>query len=429
MRWLVAMVMGVSVPSMAADCPTINGLNAVIRPGTVLVMGELYGTVESPAFVLDVACNATAADLPVVVGVELPTGELGRIDAFLDTPGAPEDREALISGPCWQSDPQDGRTSFAMLELIDGLRRLRAAGKSIRVVPFDTGGAGDDQARDRGMGQAVAAVAKATADAMTVVLTGNVHSRFTQGRAGNLDYRPMAYVLAQQITEREVITLDVGYGPGSAWNCSPDCGPVEILGNEGDWRWTIYIDETMRPDGHHGRYFVGGVTTSPPARGGVATVAADQTPWERRRTSWTPVDWSPPPAPPKATGALTVAEEFFQGTWQAYEYKPDTPSWRLRVNGRSFHAEGGGQPGEWYAGYVSIRTQTSPAQIDFTIEDCDCSYEGATTRGIYYEDEGNIVMAAPPPGMPRAKNFKQMGEMMRLRRLEPTAAGARTNSE
>ncbi len=429
MRWFVAMVMGVSVPSMAADCPTIGGIDAVIRPGTVLVLGELYGTAESPAFVLDVACHATAADLSIVVGVELPTGERGRIDAFLDSTGAPEDREALISGPRWQSDPQDGRTSFAMLELIDGLRRLRAAGKSIRVLPFDTGGAGDDQARDRGMGQAVAAVAKATPGAMMVVLTGNMHSRFTQGRARNADYRPMAYVLEKRIPERDVITLDVAYGAGSAWNCSPDCGPVEILGNQGTWRWSIEIDETTHPAGHHGRYFVGGVTASPPARGGVATVAVDETPWERRRTSWTPADWSPPPAPPKGTGELTVAEEFFQGNWQAYKYASDTRSWKIRVIGRSFHAEGGGGPDEWYAGYVSILAETSPAQIDFTIENCDCNYKGATSRGIYYEDEGNIVLAAAPPGAPRAETFKRVGEMLRLRRLEPTAAGEHTNSE
>ena len=79
MRWFVAMVMGVSVPSMAADCPTIGGIDAVIRAGTVLMLGELYGTAESPAFVLDVACHATDADLPIVVT------ERGNLESQLET--------------------------------------------------------------------------------------------------------------------------------------------------------------------------------------------------------------------------------------------------------------------------------------------------------------------------------------------------------
>ncbi|MGD8377453.1 MAG: hypothetical protein PVF68_15080 [Acidobacteriota bacterium] len=345
MRWFVAMLIGVGAPSMGAECPTIGGVDAVIRPGTVLVLGQLYGTAESPEFVRDVACHATAADLPVVVGVELPAGERGRIELFLDSTGAPGDRESLISGPPWQSDPQDGRTSFAMLQLIDGLRWLRAAGKSIRVVPFDTGGAGDDPPHERGMGGALAAAAKAAPDSMMVVLAGNVHTRPMRGRASNADHEPMAYVLARQIPGRDVITLDVAHGPGSAWNCSSGCGPVEVLGTEGDWRWTVQLDETMPPDGHHGRYFIGDVTASPPARGGAATVPVDETPWVRRRTGWTPDDWSPPAAPPRAMGDLTAAEQLFQGDWQSYLYESGKRSWKMRFEGRSFHAEGGGGTG------------------------------------------------------------------------------------
>jgi hypothetical protein len=86
----------------------------------------------------------------------------------------------------------------------------------------------------------------------------------------------------------------------------------------------------------------------------------------------------------------------------------------------------GGGPDEFYAGYVSIRAETSPAQIDFTIEDCDCDYAGSTSRGIYYEDEGSLVLAAPPPGTPRAENFERQDDMLRLRRPEPTEGSERT---
>lgn len=426
MRWLVAMWIGTGAPAMAQECPTIGGIDAVVRPGAVLALGQLYGTAESPAFVLDAACHAAAAGIPVVVGLELPAGERGRIDVFLDSTGAPEDREALISGPPWQSDPQDGRTSFAMLELIDGLRRLRADGKAIRVVPFGTEGADDDPAHEDGMRQALAATAEATPDSMVIVLIGKKRGGFPQGREGNGDDRPVAS-LPTWLLEGDVIALDVAHGPGSAWDCSSGCGPVEVLGTEGDWRWTIRIDETPTPDGHHGRYFVGDVTASPPARGGAATVPVDETPWAGRRTGWTPDDWSPPPAPPRATGELTAAEKLFQGSWQSYLYESGKRSWKMRFQGRGFHADGGGGPDEFYAGYVSIRPGTSPAQIDFTIEECDCDYEGSTSRGIYYEDGESIVLAAPPPGTPRAASFEQEDQMLRLRRPEPTDGSERAS--
>lgn len=116
---------------------------------------------------------------------------------------------------------------------------------------------------------------------------------------------------------------------------------------------------------------------------------------------------SPPPAPSKATGELTDGERLFQGVWQLQSYEFDIRTGTLRIDGRDFRADGiHGR----YAGYVSIRSDTSPAQVDFTIEDCECKLEEMTSTGIYYEDDGTIVFAAPAPGEPRPKAFTGLDE-------------------
>lgn len=125
---------------------------------------------------------------------------------------------------------------------------------------------------------------------------------------------------------------------------------------------------------------------------------------------------SPPPAPLKATGELTDGERLFQGAWRLGEYKNDAHLGTMRIDGRDFSADS--VHGD-YTGYVSIRSGTSPAQVDFTIEDCECKFEGMTSTGIYYEDDGAIVFAGPAPGDPRPDAFNKPNEMWRMGRLDP----------
>ena len=121
-------------------------------------------------------------------------------------------------------------------------------------------------------------------------------------------------------------------------------------------------------------------------------------------------------APAKATGELTDGERIFQGAWELYDYESDSNMGTLHIDGRDFDADG--VHGR-YVGYVSIRSDTSPAQIDFTIEDCECKFKGMTSTGIYREDEGILVLASPAPGDPRPKAFTKPNEMWRLRPLDP----------
>ena len=46
----------------AASCEPIEGIQALLKPGRVLLLGELHGTVESPEFTREVACHAAGVE-------------------------------------------------------------------------------------------------------------------------------------------------------------------------------------------------------------------------------------------------------------------------------------------------------------------------------------------------------------------------------
>ena len=125
-------------------------------------------------------------------------------------------------------------------------------------------------------------------------------------------------------------------------------------------------------------------------------------------------------APAKATGELTDGERLFQGVWQLNSYGSGARTGTLRIDDRDFRADA--VHGS-YVGYVSIRSDTSPAQIDFTIEDCECKFKGMTSTGIYHEDDGTIVLASPAPGDARPKAFTKPNEMWRMHPLDPATEG------
>lgn len=112
-------------------------------------------------------------------------------------------------------------------------------------------------------------------------------------------------------------------------------------------------------------------------------------------------------AAPRASGELTDGERFFQGVWELSSYGSGTSTGTLRIDGRDFSAD---TIHGLHEGYVSIRPDASPAQIDFTIENCACKFEGMTSPGIYYEDAGTIVFVAPAPGEPRPQAFSGLDE-------------------
>ncbi|HTQ81108.1 MAG TPA: hypothetical protein VMM92_14000, partial [Thermoanaerobaculia bacterium] len=112
-------------PPPPPQCPAIAGLAPLLAPGHGLLLGEVHGTVESPAFLANAVCLALQAGRSVTVALEIPLQEEARFEAYLGSAGSAADRTALLAGAFWQDPYQDGRRSQAMLALLESLRRLR----------------------------------------------------------------------------------------------------------------------------------------------------------------------------------------------------------------------------------------------------------------------------------------------------------------
>jgi hypothetical protein len=561
-RFLVLLVLAtatvVVTESARAGCRPVPGSSNLFAAGRVLLLGELHGTRESPDFVDSVVCNALAAELDVIVGLELSRLTQPRLEAYLVSEGTDQDRRALLDDPMWQRSYQDGRTSRAMLRLLDRLRQRRRAGKPVHVVAFDASGRRGNQQRERDMATSLLRSIEVSPQAMHVVLTGNRHSRVFPGVRGDSGYQPMGYVLEQALGSQRVISLDAGHSGGTAWICSPDCGIARLGGRRDGPPGAMEIADETRPAGHRGWYFVGPITASPPASGAfcrhqleglraalssdyrsfdqtkgegwrkLAEVqcqpeaallieqylaqneglpanqrrnlrfhagqvlafedertaaianfeqALDETEPEDATFKWnayvratlaflrgdrdelarqreivarsaaggrapnlhvvdallehvgqsyrvayaapasaksnTEVQSAPPRPGPQP--AASASAEQWQGHWQAYEY--GAKSWTIRFEGRDFHAVVG--PDDWYRGKISLRPDKVPAEVDFLIEECRCSFVGETSEAIFVWDGDALTLAAPRPGSPRPTIFDEdSGQLVRLKRID-----------
>ncbi|MGE5181931.1 MAG: hypothetical protein ACM31C_07705 [Acidobacteriota bacterium] len=227
----------------------IAGLDAHLAAGAIAWFGELHGTEQSPRFVGDVACQAARRG-KVQLALEIPSDEQPRLDRFLGD----GERAPLLDGPFWRG--RDGRSSEAMLALLERVRDLRAAGAAISVVAYDAPGEAD---RDAAMASFVARARDP--GAVMVALSGNVHSRRTSFGA----IEPaVARLVARGLT---VTTFDVSSTGGTFWACVERdghlvCGEQRQHRGEPGEPWTL---GPPRDASHDAVYRVGETTASRPA--------------------------------------------------------------------------------------------------------------------------------------------------------------------
>lgn len=238
---------------------SIRSLDAHLERGAILWFGEMHGTEESPRFAGDVACHAMHAG-PVQLGLEVASGEQMRIDRYLRSDGNATERATLLDGGFWRQ--HDGRSSEAMVALIERLRVLRAAGAAMEIVAYDVPWAPD---RDAAMAEFVARVRDPKA--IFVGLSGNLHSRRTKGTPWDPDLVPLvAGLVARGL---EITTFDVSSNGGTFWACMSDgpgdperCGEHDHKGGEPAEPWTL---GPARDPSHDGVYSVGATIASRPA--------------------------------------------------------------------------------------------------------------------------------------------------------------------
>ena len=263
MRHMLVTLLAVAACGRGRHAPvcerSIVGLDTHLERGAILWFGEMHGTEESPRFAGDVACHA-AHEGSVQLGLEIPNAEQARIDRYVRSAGDATDRAALLQGEFWRE--HDGRSSEAMVALIERVRVLRVAGAAIDVVAYDVPWAPD---RDAAMAELVGRVRDPKA--IFVGLSGNLHSRRTKGTPWNPDLVPMvAHLVAHGLA---VTTFDVAANGGTFWGCISDgpgepqqCGEHENSRGESGEPWTL---GPPRDPSHDGVYRVGATTASRPA--------------------------------------------------------------------------------------------------------------------------------------------------------------------
>ncbi len=252
----------------ANACREVDGFAALNVPGKIVLLGEMHGTKEIPAFVANAACLALRAGLPVTVALEVPREEQARIDSFIKSAGDDDDRAALLKGPFWNAAFQDGRRSGAMLALIDRVRHMRARHLPVEIALIDRQAPPSTPAeRDRWMAEALAAAADASPQSLIVALIGNVHTRVTRGVPWDGGYEPAGYALRQLRLGLSVTALNVAYTGGTVWTCpTPDpvaCGSRQVTGRANAPTGVVLHDQIV--DGHMGAFGVGELTASAPA--------------------------------------------------------------------------------------------------------------------------------------------------------------------
>lgn len=258
-----------SATAMKADCgPAIPGMEALLKPAAFIVLGEMHGTKEAPAFTTDLSCHAAAAGQPVRVELEIPVAEQPAIDAFL----ASEDGATgpLTEGAFWSQQMRDGRSSEAMVQALVRLRELKRAGLPVTVRVFDVGAVGGKD-RDASMAERLLQDRAQAPGETFIVLTGNLHARRDKGAPWDPNLRFMAnHLLA---SEPGLVTLDMAYLGGSLWACmgmtEADCKihPAKARYAEHAASPRIVLTKDEPEPAYDGVYGVGTLTASPPAVG------------------------------------------------------------------------------------------------------------------------------------------------------------------
>lgn len=264
--WWVGLVITLAALSARASEPC-RWPAAMPSPAVVLV-GEIHGTDQAPAFVGQLACAASADGTAVTVALEISAQEQPRLDTYLASAGTPAARAAMLAGPFWTRSTQDGRSSAAMLALLERLRRLHADGRRIAVIAVD-----DERAGTRDMDMAEHITRAVHAGGRVIALLGSVHASQRLGRPSLPDYAPAGYLL------RGLAPLGVRMGAhgGEAWVCAPTCGVLAVGDQRVGDASVGYAAGDRAQSGYDGDYTVPLYTASLPAVGTVGQ-AAGQSP-------------------------------------------------------------------------------------------------------------------------------------------------------
>ena len=219
-------------------CPKEGKFPVAELKTRVLVIGEMHGSNEYPAFAKSVVCQLLAANKPVILGLEISESEQVALNHYLQSSGTADDRRTLQKSRFWQRDVQDGRSSIAMFGLIEMVRKLKQSGQKVLLaafdikhdyqpVPLEKNEAFPRGRRDGEMTLNIIDRLRQYPEYTYVALVGGNHASRDKHYPHNPEFSPMAYLLSQWEPIQTVYLSDQG---GEYWVCRKPadqlvCGP------------------------------------------------------------------------------------------------------------------------------------------------------------------------------------------------------------
>ncbi|MBN8232409.1 hypothetical protein JYK02_33335 [Corallococcus macrosporus] len=252
----------------------LQGVEPLLTAGHTVLVGDPLGTRELPEVATRMLCDAAEKKLPVALALSMPSEDQGALDDYLASEGRGPDLERLlVVSSFWRRVYQDGRSSGALLHLIEQARRLRAQGNSVTVLAFDSNNASGN-AREEEMAKNLIAYRQANPDTWLLALAGDVHVR-TKPVSWNKDFEPLGARLTKALPSSPVKALEVGFTRGSQFSCrfnvweQVDCNvfalsPTPELRQEPGTPRKVALFDAPSDKGFHGRLWVGTLNASPP---------------------------------------------------------------------------------------------------------------------------------------------------------------------
>jgi hypothetical protein len=233
---VIATLAGGDIPPSPTShsCASIEGAPLLWgRAATrFIIVGEMHGTTEIPAFFGDLVCAAHSSGRPVVVAVEALDSEQASIDQFISSDGGEAAKKAFLQSAIWHLSMKDGRSSRAYFDLFERLRIYSQAGWIAGVAAIQPSERSERTQTGTGYNAAMAerfrGAARGHANSLVLVLVGNIHARKSPYRFGAEVLTPATADLPPEAT----IALNVATG-GEAWNCysRSDCGVHPVAGH------------------------------------------------------------------------------------------------------------------------------------------------------------------------------------------------------
>ncbi len=225
---IVAAALCSILPSLAAEGSDASlgcdgGIQNVemlqLEKSQILILGEIHGTEESPQFALRLACQALAHGQKVAIGLEAPAIDQERLDRYTTT--SQISLVYLADARLWNAG--DGRSSRAVLALINDVRDHVLRGHNIRIFAFDgpkllgQRTASEPLSRDQRMADNVRQEYRESKGGIIILLTGNVHA--AKQPLNEAYPKPMASYLA----DLPLVSLRMRHRGGTFWACVDSC--------------------------------------------------------------------------------------------------------------------------------------------------------------------------------------------------------------